>query len=95
MAIDVLWDDVEVTTDNHGHIFLFPGDHLVNQPIHPGQLVGEIDASRRIAVRKIYIDDADVADGSFKKSRVTVCFIASEDFVNCFDWETRHNRHPV
>src|ERR1700675_3584628 len=95
MAIDVLWDDVEVTTDNHGYIFLFPGGHLVNQTIHPSQLVGKINAPRWIAVRKINIDDPDVPDRSFKKSRMTVCLIASEDFVNCFDWETRHNRHAV
>ena len=88
VAIDILWDDIEVTANKHRHIFLLPGDHLVNQTIHPRQLVSEIDAARRIAIRKINIDHSEVPDRSFKKSRVAVGIIASKDFVDCFDWET-------
>ena len=95
MAIDILGDDIKVATDDHRQIFLFPGDHLVNQPIHPAQLVGEIDAAWRVAVREININDPNVPDRSFKKPRMTVGLIASEDSVDCFDGEARYNRHSV
>lgn len=95
MAVDVLGNHIEVPADDHRHIFLFPGDHLVNQTIHPGQLVCEIDAARRIPIREINIHDARVRDGGFQKSRVTVGLIAGQRLVDSLDGQAREDRDAV
>lgn len=95
MAIDVLGNNVEVSADDHRYIFLFPGGHLVNQTIHPSQLVCEIDAPWGIPIREININGSRVSDGRFEKSRMTVCLIAGQDGIEGLDWETRDNRDAV
>ncbi len=95
VTVDILGDDIEVAADQHGHIFFQPSAHLLMQPIHPGQLVGELIAADRIAVRKIDIDDADAKDCGFQISRVTVRLITGERRADRLDGMARQNRDAV
>ena len=55
VAVNILWNNVEVSAYDCRYVTLEPQFHLHKKTVHPGQLVLKLRRSCRIAVGQVYI----------------------------------------
>lgn len=78
MAINVLWDDIEVSANDGRHVALEPELHLLFESVHPGELIVELRCAHGVSVWQVDVHDADVLDHHFEKASVTVCLVPEQ-----------------
>jgi hypothetical protein len=95
VAVDVLRNHIKVAADQRRHIVLLPSDHLLDQSIHPCQLVQKFVTPHRVTIGKIDIDDAYVPDDDLEKSRMDVGIVSNESRGDRPYWVSRQGRNSV
>src|SRR5438105_2220286 len=93
VAVDVLRNHVEVSADYGWRTGLQPCCHLPHKPLHPVQLVMEVFAADWVAIRRVDVHDAEIADHGLEVTRMAVGVIAHQCRADHVDGAARQNRH--
>lgn len=89
MAINVLWNDVEIAANHGRYIALEPEPHLLFESLHPGELVVELRCAHGVPVGQVDVHDADLLDHHFEKASVTICLVPEQGRADNLYWATR------
>ncbi len=95
VAVDVFGDDVEVAADDCGSGGLEPAGHLLEQALHPGELVGELVGADGVAVGQVDVDDANAVDDGFEEAGMAILLVAGEGGGDGVDGMARENGDAV
>ena len=95
IAVDILWDDIEVAGQNNRH---FGGEKFGGtgaKPRHPADLVVEFRSRGWVAIGKIDGGDTNAADGGLHIAGLLILIITGQAAQHILDRQARGDGDPI